>query len=224
MKMVKKSMTNNFKATDLQTYFICGTQDLLAGTDLVDIVKRALQAGITAYQFRDKGAGSTLTPQQRYQTGRQLRQLCADYHVPFIVDDDVQLAQKLKADGIHVGQSDKKITQVINEVGGQMFIGLSCSNKAEVEAANKITGIDYYGCGPVFATGSKADAAPVIGPTGLAELVQLTDRPVVAIGGIITQNMSQLVETGASGAAVISLIAQSPDIAQTVQEMKYTFG
>ena len=208
-----------FDESILCAYFICGTQDLLAGKTLEQTVEEALKAGITAYQFRDKGSGSTLSEQQRWSTAKRLRQMCAAYHVPFIVDDDLRLAKAVQADGIHVGQSDEAIRQVVADVGDSMFIGLSCSNEAEIKVGNDIPGIAYYGCGPAYATGSKDDASPVIGLSGLKKLNELATRPIVAIGGITEGNVSTVAETGVAGSAVISMIAQSPDIKRTVQKM-----
>ncbi|WP_288531712.1 thiamine phosphate synthase [uncultured Secundilactobacillus sp.] len=208
-----------FNADFLKAYFVCGSQDV-PEKSLVAVVQAALDAGITAYQFRDKGPQSTLTGETRRKTAQRLRDMCADAGVPFIVDDDVALAQQTAADGIHVGQSDQQIQSVVETVGGAMFIGLSCSNATEIKAADRIAGIDYYGSGPVFPTGSKADADPVIGLAGLKSLVAMTPRPIVAIGGIQEDQVDAVMKTGAKGSAVISMIAQSDDIAATVAKMR----
>ena len=150
---------------------------------------------------------------------QKLHQLCQTYHVPFFIDDDVQLAQQVHAEGVHVGQSDEEIRQVIKEVGSQMIIGYSCSNLTQVEQANKISGIDYYGSGPIYATQSKNDADPEIGINGLNQLVKSSSRPIVAIGGITVNDLKAIAKTKAAGAAVISMIAQSKDIKQTVSQM-----
>lgn len=210
-------MTLEFEPAQLRAYFVCGTQDVV-GRDLETVVQTALDAGITAFQYRDKGA-SQLTAAQRLTLGQQLRQRCADAHVPFIVDDDVELALALQADGIHVGQSDDRVTQVIERVAGQLFVGLSCSTLAEIKVANQIDGIAYIGSGPIFPTNSKDDADPVVGLAGLRELVAASQRPIVAIGGITVDQLPAIAATGAAGAAVISMLAQSPDMAATVKAM-----
>ncbi|MFD0898729.1 thiamine phosphate synthase [Loigolactobacillus binensis] len=208
-----------FNVAQLQAYFVCGSQDV-PGQDLVAVVKAALAAGITAFQFRDKGANSQLTAAQRPVIARQLRELCHAAQVPFIVDDDVELAVAVAADGIHVGQSDEQIQQVIQQVQGQLFVGYSCSNLAEITAANRIGGIDYYGSGPIAITGSKADASPVIGLAGLQKLVTAATRPVVAIGGITEDQLAAIRQTGAAGSAVISMITQSQQLQRTVTAMR----
>lgn len=217
-------MTMPFKTPILRAYFIAGTQDIKdPNLTLPEVLTQALKAGITAFQYREKGPGS-LDATAKVKMAETLRDLCTTYRVPFIVDDDVALARKVGADGIHVGQKDERVTSVIQEVGQTMFVGLSCDTEEQVKVANQTSGISYLGSGPVYPTGSKADADPVIGVTGLKKLVKLSQRPVVAIGGITEENIVELPATGAAGAAVISMIAQSSDIAQTVKRMRTVFG
>jgi len=211
-------MSINFDQRQLAAYFVCGTQDI-PGQQLTTVLKRALTAGITAFQYRDKGA-SRLTASERLALGEQLHTLCDAAGVPFIVDDDVALALALGADGIHVGQSDTHIQQVVTEVGQQMFIGLSCSTLAEVQVANQVAGLAYLGSGPIFPTQSKADADPVVGLAGLQQLVTCSSRPIVAIGGITEPQLPALAHTGVAGAAVISMLAQSDDYQRTVTAMR----
>ena len=208
-----------FNTEFLHAYFICGSQDVPKGKTLPGIVAEALAAGITAFQFRDKGPNSTLSKTEKLPMAQKLHQLCQAYHVPFFIDDDVKLAQHVNAEGVHVGQSDEEIKQVIKEVGGQMIIGYSCSNLTQIEQANKISGIDYYGSGPIYATQSKSDADPEIGIAGLSQLVKNATRPIVAIGGITVNDLEAIAKTKAAGAAVISMIAQSNNIKQTVSQM-----
>ncbi|MFD1420061.1 thiamine phosphate synthase [Lactiplantibacillus songbeiensis] len=211
-------MSISFDQKQLAAYFVCGTQDI-PGQRLTTVLKRALAAGITAFQYRDKGA-SRLTSSERLALGEALHTLCAAAGVPFIVDDDVDLALSLGADGIHVGQSDTGIQQVVTAVSQQMFVGLSCSTLAEVRVANQVAGLAYLGSGPIFPTSSKADADPVVGLTNLQELVTASSRPIVAIGGITEDQLPTLAQTGVAGAAVISMLAQSNDYQRTVTAMR----
>ncbi|MCH4171476.1 MAG: thiamine phosphate synthase [Lactobacillus sp.] len=206
-----------FDKTMLHTYFIAGTPDIPAGETLEDVVRQALDAGITAFQFREKGPDA-LTGLHLLTMAQRLQKLCGAYHIPFIVDNDVDLAHRLHADGVHVGQTDAAAAQVVAQVSQEMFIGLSCHTKAQVEAANHIPGISYIGSGAIYTSPSKA-SAPVIGLAGLTALTQISHRPIVAIGGINAANLKELPATGVAGAAVISLIARSHDIAQTVAAM-----
>lgn len=218
-------MTMTFKPEMLRAYFIAGTQDIKDDKrTLPEVVERALKAGVTAFQYREKGVGSLQSRQGRVEMAHKLRKLCANFQVPFIIDDDVALAVETDADGIHVGQKDERVTKVIQQVNGTMFVGLSCDTKSQIEAANVTDGISYIGSGPVYPTGSKADADPVIGVNGLKQLVAVSQLPVVAIGGITENNISELPATGVKGAAVISMIAQSDDIERTVKRMRAVFS
>jgi len=210
-------MTLDFDASQLRAYFVCGTQDV-PQQDLVTVVQNALDAGITAFQYRDKGA-SRLTAVQRLALGQELRARCAAANVPFIVDDDVELALALGADGIHVGQQDDRVTQVIQRVAGKLFVGLSCSTLAEVKMANQVEGIAYLGSGPIFPTTSKDDADPVVGLTGLHQLVTESTRPIVAIGGITEDQLHDIATTGARGSAVITMLTKSADMQWAVAAM-----
>ncbi len=207
----------------LRAYFISGTQDIKDPTlKLSDVLEQALSAGVTAFQYREKGPGS-LDGADKLALAKQLKQICQRHHVPFIIDDDVELATETQADGIHVGQKDERVTKVIEQVGDKMFVGLSCDTPEQVELANATPGISYIGSGPVYPTGSKADADPVIGVDGVAKLVKISHLPVVAIGGITIDNISELPATGVAGASVISMIAQSKNIRQTVEKITATF-
>ncbi|MCI2018904.1 MAG: thiamine phosphate synthase [Lentilactobacillus buchneri] len=216
-------MAMAFKVGMLRAYFIAGTQDIKkSNLTLPEVLTQALQSGITAFQYREKGAGS-LSEEKKVDMAHTLRKLCETYKIPFIVDDDVDLALETAADGIHVGQKDERVTKVIQQVGTTMFVGLSCDTKEQVAVANETKGISYIGSGPVYPTGSKADADPVIGIAGLKKLVQSSRLPVVAIGGITEENISELPQTGVAGASVISMIAQSNDIKRTVTRMRAVF-
>ncbi|WP_304057144.1 thiamine phosphate synthase [Levilactobacillus namurensis] len=215
-------MSVTFEPGLLRAYFVAGSQDV-PGKDLRVVLAEMLQAGITAYQFRDKGA-STLTPAERLALGRDLRDQCRAASVPFIVDDDVDMALALDADGVHVGQSDERIQQVLAATKDQqMFVGLSCSTSAEVAAANQLTGLAYIGSGPIYPTVSKDDADPVIGTAGLQALVAQANVPIVAIGGVTQESLPAIAQTGAAGVAVITLLTRNPQPERAVQGMLAAF-
>ena len=142
--------------------------------------------------------------------------------MPFIVDDDVALAIAVEADGILVGQDDMPTTDVVAQVAGQMIVGLSVRNKAEMVAAQSVMGIDYLGVGPVFATTTKADAATPLGLDGLATTLNANAKqlPTVAIGGITLEDLPALHQSGVDGVAVISLLSEAPDVRTVIDEMK----
>lgn len=118
----------------------------------------ALKAGITAFQFREKGS-SQLDAAARVALGQQLQQLCYQFGVPIFVDDDVDLAQQIQADGVHVGQRDQRIEQVLAEVGGQMMVGYSCNTAAQVAHANELA-VDYIGGGAHLSDGVESRCRP----------------------------------------------------------------
>ncbi|MDT7013650.1 thiamine phosphate synthase [Levilactobacillus namurensis] len=215
-------MSVTFEPGLLRAYFVAGSQDV-PGKDLRVVLAEMLQAGITAYQFRDKGT-STLTPADRLALGRDLRDQCRAASVPFIVDDDVDMALALDADGVHVGQSDERIQQVLAATKDrQMFVGLSCSTSAEVAAANQLTGLAYIGSGPIYPTVSKDDADPVIGTAGLQALVAQANVPIVAIGGVTQESLPAIAQTGAAGVAVITLLTRNPQPERAIQGMLAAF-
>lgn len=182
------------------------------------ILEDALQAGITMFQFREKGPNA-LSGHAYEKFARDCQQLCQEYHVPFIVNDDVELAIKLNADGIHIGQDDLHIS-IVREKIGDMLLGISVHSDAELKVALQY-GADYVGIGPIFATRSKHDANA---PSGTAFLQQVSSQhpelPIVAIGGIDNNNAHTVFEAGADGVAVISAICESNDIHDTVVNFK----
>lgn len=183
------------------------------------ILEEALQAGITMFQFREKGLDA-LTNEHYEHFARQCQNLCHHYNVPFIVNDDIELALKLKADGIHIGQDDFPISLVREKIGRQIILGVSVHTADELQVAIE-NGADYVGIGPIFATTSKNDAKA---PSGTEFLQQARrhypELPIVAIGGIDCQNTETVLKAGADGVAVISAICESSNIQQTVKTFK----
>lgn len=217
----------NVIAKMLQVYFIAGTQDCchLNGQpeqNLLSILQQALAAGISCFQFRDKGAHSLMSdPARQKQLALACRDLCRQYRVPFIVNDDIDLALEIEADGIHVGQKDQIKQALDARTSRSLIVGLSINNIAQCVADKDTPNIDYFGLGPIFATQSKADHAPVLSPAFIRDIRLLgVNKPCVAIGGITTQNARQLRQLGADGVAVISAITQAADIASAVKQLQ----
>lgn len=191
----------------LQLYFIMGSNN--TDKDPVDILKKAIEGGITCFQFREKGS-SGKTGTEKLTLGQQLRGLCKQHHIPFVVNDDVQLAIELEADGIHIGQDDAPIEEVRKKVPKHCFIGISISTVEESLEAERL-GADYIGVGPIYQTKTKADALKPIGVSGLQAIKSKTSIPMVAISGINKDNAEPVYEHGADGIAVISAISQAED-------------
>lgn len=202
-------MINWHKA--LRLYFIAGTQDLVGQEQLEDVLEEAIELGITCFQYREKGQGSLCNAEGRLALAKRLQLLCKSASIPFIINDDVDLAIAIGADAIHVGQSDKPIAETI-QLAQQynMDVGLSVNTIEQLRMASEVDGLDYVGVGPIFPTTSKSDAEPAIGVDGLAERIVLyPDIPKVAIGGINTKNAAEVLHTKVEGIAVISAITAS---------------
>ena len=204
----------------LKLYFICGTTTCL-GKDLYTVVEDALKGGITLFQFREKGKGA-LEGKEKLELAIKLKNLCKKYNVPFIVNDDIELALEIDADGVHVGQDDLGVDE-IRKMMPNKIIGLSIGNEEELKQS-KVEYVDYVGVGPVYVTQSKDDAGGAIGYEGL-ELMRklLPQMPVVAIGGIQTQHIKDVMKTNVDGVSIISAISYSDNIEKTVREMNEQF-
>lgn len=199
----------------LRKYFIMGSQN--CERDPEEILREAIAAGITVFQFREKGTGS-LSGEEKIQLGKRLREICRDGGIPFIINDDIELAELLDVDGIHVGQDDTDV-EVLREKFPDLYIGLSVSNEKEL-ANSPIHLVDYVGAGPVFATSSKEDAKKPVGIEWIQCLRKKhPELPIVAIGGINESNAHQIIEAGADGVAVISAITKSKNIIETVRNL-----
>ena len=200
----------------LKLYFICGTTTCL-GKDLYTVVEDALKGGITLFQFREKGKGA-LEGKEKLELAIKLKNLCKKYNVPFIVNDDIELALEIDADGVHVGQDDLGVDE-IRKLMPDKIIGLSIGNEEELKQS-KVEYVDYVGVGPVYVTQSKDDAGGAIGYEGL-ELMRrfLPQMPLVAIGGIQTQHIKDVMKTNVDGVSIISAISYSDNIEKTVHEM-----
>jgi thiamine-phosphate pyrophosphorylase len=160
----------------------------------LDTARVAAAGGATVIQWRLKGV-PTLEVVER---GRSTRSLCARHGVDFVVNDDVEAALMLGADGVHLGRSDEGAERA-KEQG--LFLGLSAASVEEAREAAELA--DYVGAGPVWATPSKPDADPAIGLDGLREICSAVGVPVVAIGGIDASNAADCIRSGAAGVAVI---------------------
>ncbi|WP_445506225.1 thiamine phosphate synthase [Niallia sp. 03190] len=189
----------------LKVYFIMGSNN--SELDPEYVLTEALKAGITIFQFREKGAGS-LTGSEKTALARKLQNKCKEYNVPFIVNDDVDLALQIGADGVHIGQEDEKAEAVKKKIGNKI-VGVSAHTVEEVKSAIK-AGADYVGIGPIFPTKTKKDTEPVQGTRLLKELQKNKIQvPIVGIGGITNDNAGEVICAGADGVAVISEVSMA---------------
>ena len=186
----------------------------LGGQTLYQQVEEALEGGATFIQLREKNLDDAETLKEAVL----LQELCKKYKVPFVVNDKVEVALKMDADGVHVGQSDMEAGNVRQLLGPDKIIGVSAQTVEQALLAQE-RGADYLGVGAVFPTGSKSDAVEVDHDT-LRAICQAVDIPVVAIGGISRENVSRLSCTGICGIAVISAIFAQTDIRTSTRELK----
>ena len=204
----------------LKLYFICGTTTC-QGKDLYTVVEEALKGGITLFQFREKGEGG-LEGKEKVALARKIQELCKKYQVPFIVNDDIELALEIDADGVHVGKDDLGVDE-IRKLMPNKIIGLSIKNEEEFQQS-KVEYVDYVGAGPVFLTQSKEDAGGAIGYEGLEIMRKLLpEMPLVAIGGIETHHIKDIMKTNVDGVSIISAISYSKNVEKTVREMSEQF-
>jgi thiamine-phosphate pyrophosphorylase len=174
--------------------------------DAIDIAAAAIRGGVSTIQLRDKKA----TKKQWTTIGAEIRELCKQEKILLIINDRIDVAQMLQADGVHLGQDDQPVAVAREVLGDQAIIGMSAGNPRElVIALNQKP--DYLGIGAVYPTTSKSDAGEAIG-TALIDVARRFNRmPIVGIGGIHAGNVLPVVRAGASGVAVLSAIAKADD-------------
>lgn len=188
----------------MAVYLVAGPEQ--TGPDLLAACEAALANGATCLQLRAKELGG----HDQLALALQMREMAHAHDALFVVNDRVDVAVAAKADGVHVGVSDLPLEATRAIVGPDLFVGYSPYRIDDVAAAAE-RGADYVGLGPVFATGSKADADPPIGLDGLADRAAAAALPTVGIGGITVGNAGDVVRAGADGVAVISAILRAPD-------------
>lgn len=188
----------------------------LNGRTLVDVVKESLDGGVTMIQLREKSldAGKFL------EEAKELHALCRERHVPFIVNDNVDIAKAMDADGVHVGQDDMVALDARAKLGPDKLIGVSAHTVEEALLAEK-QGADYLGVGAVFPTSSKSDVGEMSYET-LKAICKAVSIPVVAIGGISGENVGKLAGSGICGVAVISAIYAAKDVEAAAADLKAT--
>ncbi|WP_096155286.1 MULTISPECIES: thiamine phosphate synthase [Bacillus] len=206
----------NVTKQHMQVYFVMGSTNCLKSP--TEVLKEAIDGGITFFQFREKGEGSKVG-EEKFQLAKQLMDICRANQVPFVVNDDIDLAMRLNADGVHIGQEDGNIEEVRKLIGNKI-LGVSTHNVEEAQEAQK-KGADYIGVGPMFFTSTKEDIEEVKGPSVISSIRKAgVELPIVGIGGISTENAEEVVQAGADGVAVISAISKALSPNKAVMELK----
>lgn len=181
---------------------------------LYEQIESALAGGATCIQLREK----TLSDEEFLEEAFRVKELCRNYKVPFIINDNVEIALKCGADGVHVGQKDMQAAKVRERIGADRILGVSAQTVEQAVLAEK-NGADYLGVGAVFSTSTKEDARPVSHET-LKAICEAVSIPICAIGGINKTNILQLSGSGVDGVALVSAIFASPDIEAECRELR----
>jgi len=188
---------------DFRLYFVTDRQHT-AGRSLPDVVRAALDGGVRAVQLREKD----LEGRALYHLAVQLRELTARYQARLLINDRVDVALAVEADGVHLGQTSFPVAIARRLLGPGKLIGVSTHNPEEIAAA---AGADFLVFGPVYATPSKAKYGEPQGLARLRQAVALSPSPLLAIGGIAIEQVADVLSTGAHGIAVISALSAAPD-------------
>ncbi len=205
----------NCRPEDMLVYAVTD-RAWLKGENLKDQVEKALKGGVTFVQLREKNLDRRLFLEE----AAAIKELCDSFHVPFVINDDVEIALASGADGVHVGQKDMDVKEARRRLGPGKIIGVSCKTVEQAKAA-EAGGADYLGVGAMYPTDTKSDTSQVTVET-LKAICRAVDIPVVAIGGIRADRIQPLKGTGADGVAVVSAIFGQPDIEAAARRLKET--
>ena len=185
--------------------YLVTDRTLSLGRSTVEVVRAAIRGGVSCVQLREKGCST----REFMDEARLLKALLAGTGVPLFINDRLDVALAVGADGVHLGQNDLPIADARRLVGNRMIIGISAESVADAIRA-EAEGADYIGASPVFTTPTKTDTAPPLGLDGLRAIRRAVQLPLVAIGGIDADNASQVLRAGADGLAVVSAIVSAP--------------
>ena len=204
--------------TDQWRAYLVTQGSLSEGRSTETVVEAAIEGGVDAVQLREKGSSA----QHRIELGERLRELTTAAGVDLIVNDRIDIAYAVGADGVHLGQSDPSVSTAREILGPEATVGVSVSTVSEARLA-AISGADYLGVGAVYGTDSKPDAETADDGLGVDQLAKIADSvtlPIVAIGGITPENASGPIQAGASGVAAISTITAADDPAAATRELR----
>ncbi|MGD8993137.1 MAG: thiamine phosphate synthase [Desulfobacterales bacterium] len=202
------------KNIDYSLYLVTD-RDLARGRSTLEIVTAAVNGGATIVQLREKEC-STL---EFIEQALSIKAFLVTRNVPLIINDRVDVAQAVEADGVHLGQTDMPLETAKGIVGDTMIIGISAECLADAIAAEK-GGADYLGVSPIYVTPTKTDTAPALGLEGLRKIRRAVHLPLVGIGGLTRENAAEVIYNGADGVAVVSAIVAANDPESAAHELK----
>ena len=203
------------KNLDLSLYLILDPPMCGGFSETLAVTQQALASGVSMIQLR----APTLKKKAWYELALALKPLCATYQVPLIINDHLDIALAIDADGVHIGQEDIPVSVARQLLGNQKIIGLSVTNENEARQANDLP-VDYVGVGPVFATDTKKDAAAALGFEQAQKLVHICPHPSVLIGGLKAEHIDSVKQTGANGICVVSAICAAKEPGKMTNYMK----
>lgn len=203
----------NKETIDYSLYLVTD-RPLLAGKDLVATIEQAIQGGVTVVQLREKDLSSL----KFYELACIVKEITGKYQIPFIINDRLDIALAVDADGLHIGQKDLPLAVARKLLGKEKIIGVSVQNYEQALAAEE-AGADYLGIGAIFPTATKDDADQVSLEV-LQQIKQQVQIPVVGIGGIQAKNIQQMMVTGVDGAAVVSAIVACEDPYEATKNLR----
>lgn len=204
------------KTIDYSLYF-CTDRNIMSSSTIEENVELAIQGGCTVVQLREKACSA----KEFYEIAVNVKKITDKYQVPLIINDRVDIALAVKADGVHIGQSDLPVKVVREMVGADMIIGVSTGNVAESVKAVE-DGADYLGVGAMYTTDTKTDAK-VVTMEELAHIRQAVSVPIVVIGGINMETLHNFKDKGIDGLAVVSAIAAQKDVKQAARDLLNAF-
>ena len=189
------------------TLYLVTDREILGNRNLEDAVEEAILGGVTLVQLREKNCSSL----EFYNTAKNIKEITSKYNIPLIINDRLDIAQAIGADGVHIGQEDMPVDLVRKILGQHKVIGVSAQTLEQALIAEE-EGADYLGVGAIFNTTTKRDAIQDMGLKILKDIKAKVNIPIVGIGGIDHSNAKSVIQTGADGVAVVSCILKETDI------------
>ena len=200
---------------DYLKLYLVTDRELSLGRSLEEVVSEAVKGGVTVVQLREKDTSTG----EFIELARRLMKLLKPLRIPLIINDRVDVALAVDADGVHIGQSDMSYEDARRLLGPDKIIGLSVENFKDIEAANALD-VDYIGISPVYGTPTKTDTAEPFGLEGLRKAVQMSVHPTVAIGGMNASTIAEVMAAGTDGVAVVSAICSAENIRKATSELR----
>ena len=200
---------------DYLKLYLVTDRELSLGRSLEEVVSEAVRGGVTVVQLREKDASTG----EFIELARRLMTLLKPLRIPLIINDRVDVALAVDADGVHIGQSDMSYEDARRLLGPNKIIGLSVENFEDIEAANALD-VDYIGISPVYGTPTKTDTAEPFGLEGLHKAVQMSAHPTVAIGGMNASTIAEVMAAGTDGVAVVSAICSAENIRKATSDLR----